>query len=97
MTDEADGKTLIVLGDKQFALRRFTIGQLEDIVEHVNKATGLGSITLTKQLISAALRRDYEADAARIDEFEATIKELNEALQTIMRLAGFPVTRPRPP
>jgi hypothetical protein len=81
---------IIILGGKEFAVDRFTIGQLKRMTEVVDtaRAGGLNIIEQSRALVAIALERKYP-DLKVADDLETDMVELNAAAATVIDIAGF--------
>jgi hypothetical protein len=83
------------LGDREFGLKRPTLGHLRGIVDALDELTGLGLtggklIQASAELVCAGLLPAYpELTVDDLLRIETSVQELNAAVQAVLENAGL--------
>ena len=81
----------IKLGEAQWRVRPLTLRQVQEIEPLIlaEPRANSGSVAKAMQIVAIALNRDHPDAAARLDEVEASVRDIGAAMSNVLRLGGF--------
>lgn len=91
---------VLQFGGREFAIRPLTLGQLRqllDVIADLPGKSGGALIDVAAQIIGAGIARcEPGLDVAAVLAMEASLDEINDAVATILRLAGLGPVEAKP-
>jgi hypothetical protein len=82
---------LLRLGTEEWRVRPLTLRQIQEIEPLLRAAdhTAGHSIAAAVEIIEVALRRDHPDAADKLNEIEASTRDIGTAMGDVLRLGGF--------